>query len=71
MRIEEAIKQIRKELGYTQNDLAIKMHITSTTVSRWESGRSKPGRLAMSVLADICKEKGVSQSLIDEITDNK
>ena len=71
MRIEEAIKQIRNELGYTQNDLAIKMHITSTTVSRWESGRSKPGRLAMSVLADICKEKGVSQSLIDEITDNK
>ena len=71
MRIEEAIKQIRKELGYTQNDLAIKMHITSTTVSRWESGRSKPGRLAMSVLADICKEKGVSQSLIDEITDDK
>ncbi len=71
MRIEEAIKQIRKELGYTQNDLAIKMHITSTTVSRWESGRSKPGRLAMSVLADICKGKGVSKSLIDEITDNK
>lgn len=71
MRIEEAIKQIRNELGYTQNDLAIKMHITSTTVSRWESGRSKPGRLAMSVLADICKEKGVSQSLIDAITDDK
>ncbi len=71
MRIEEAIKQIRKELGYTQNDLAIKMHITSTTVSRWESGRSKPGRLAMSVLADICREKGVSQSLIDAIIDDK
>ncbi len=71
MKIGDAIKQIRKELNYTQIDLAVKLHITVTTVSRWESGRSKPGRLAMSVLADICREKGVSQSLIDEITDDK
>ncbi len=71
MKIEDAIKAIRKELKYSQTDFAYKLRITSTTVSRWESGRSKPSKLALAVLLDLCKEKGVSQSLIDEITDDK
>ena len=47
MKIEEALKAIRKELKLTQNELAALLHITVTTVSRWESGRSTPNKLAI------------------------
>jgi DNA-binding transcriptional regulator YiaG len=36
------VKQIREQLGLTQLQLARKLHTTVTTVSRWESGQSKP-----------------------------
>ena len=38
----EVVKRLRQEAEYTQQDLADRLGVTSTTVSRWECGQSIP-----------------------------
>ena len=37
-RIGEIIKQKRIKLGYTQQEIADKLRVTKSAVSKWESG---------------------------------
>ena len=41
----EFIAGLRKEKGYTQSQLAEILCVTDKAVSKWESGRTKPGRV--------------------------
>ncbi|MBE6865446.1 MAG: helix-turn-helix transcriptional regulator [Ruminococcaceae bacterium] len=41
-KIGNFIKELRKEKGYTQKELAEKLHITDRAVSKWERGLSAP-----------------------------
>jgi len=50
------IKLIRIKKGMTQTDFAKFMHTTSTTVSRWETGTSKPRPIYEYKLEQIRKE---------------
>ena len=34
----ENIKNLRKQKGYTQEELAIRLHVVRQTVSKWEKG---------------------------------
>ena len=36
----ENLKAFRKEIGYTQESLAIAIHVVRQTVSKWETGLS-------------------------------
>ena len=36
----ENLKTIRKTKGYTQEELAIKIHVVRQTISKWEKGDS-------------------------------
>ena len=36
------IKALRERLGMTQQQFAVALHTTVTTVSRWETGDSQP-----------------------------
>lgn len=51
------ISAIRKELGYSQKDLAEKLNITDKAVSKWETGRSAPD---VSMLLPLSEVLGVS-----------
>ena len=37
------IAQRRREKGWSQAELAEKLHVTDKAVSKWETGRSLPG----------------------------
>lgn len=59
----DVIVKLRKEKGFTQQDLANKLHITDKAVSKWERGLSYPDITSISTLANIL---GVESSyLID------
>lgn len=53
----EFIFSLRKELGYSQKDLAEKLNITDKAVSKWETGRSVPD---VSMLIPLAEVLGVS-----------
>lgn len=38
--LSDNIKTIRKNKGYSQEELASKLHVTRQTISKWENGGS-------------------------------
>lgn len=55
------IKNYRIAAGYTQSELAEKMHLVPQTVSKWERGLSAPD---ISKLSLLCSTLGISASLL-------
>ena len=49
----ERIQQYRKQKGYTQEDLANRIHVVRQTVSKWEKNLSVPDAEQLSELSDI------------------
>jgi putative transcriptional regulator len=47
------IKQLRQDLGLTQEEFAHCLGVTLCTVNRWENNRSLPSRLAKQQLEKI------------------
>jgi DNA-binding transcriptional regulator YiaG len=47
------IKELRYNLGLTQEQFAAKVGVTFSTVNRWESGKSKPSPLAMRRIEEL------------------
>ncbi|MFO8071439.1 MAG: helix-turn-helix domain-containing protein [Polyangia bacterium] len=41
-----AVRDLRKHLGFTQEQFARELGVTMSTVSRWETGRAQPSGLA-------------------------
>lgn len=55
--LNENIKTIRKQKGFTQEELAIRLHVVRQTISKWEKGLSVPDA---DVIQDIATELDVS-----------
>lgn len=47
------IKELRKALGYSQQQLATKMQVSQTLVSQWECGTTSPSNDALITLSEI------------------
>ena len=54
--ISEKILKLRKECGYSQDDLAHKVGVVRQTISRWEAGAALPGTVE---LMSLCNALGV------------
>lgn len=55
------IKDLRRKLKLTQEELAQKLGVSVMTIRRWESNKNKPSRLALRQLEQLTKEVGASQ----------
>ena len=49
----ENLKTIRKQRGFTQEDLAIKVNVVRQTVSKWEKGLSVPDAVTLQKIAEV------------------
>lgn len=65
----ENLKEIRKEKGYTQEELAIKVGVVRQTVSKWEKGLSVPDADILRKIAEIL-DTDINILLGDEIATN-
>lgn len=68
----DTLKTIRKQKGFTQEELAIKINVVRQTVSKWEKGLSVPDADILAKIADVL-EVSVSELLggnIKEENDN-
>ena len=55
--MNERIKQLRKTLGFTQQEFAERIGVKRNTIAQYETGRNEP---IGSVLNLICKEYNVN-----------
>lgn len=51
--LSENIKYFRKQKGFTQEELAVRLHVVRQTVSKWEKGLSVPDAEQLLRLAEI------------------
>jgi putative transcriptional regulator len=50
---KEAIRELRRKLGLSQEAFARRIGVSVLTVRRWEKGSSKPSPLAMARIEEI------------------
>lgn len=65
MELSEILKGIRAELKMTQTDLAEAVHVSFSTVNRWENKKVVPNRMARALILDFCQKRNVSKELIE------
>lgn len=54
----EDIREIRRHLKCTSQELATLLGVSVSTVSRWETGKNHPSKLAQSKLKEILSKEG-------------
>lgn len=52
-RTGKLIAELRKEKGYTQQQLADQLNLSNKTISKWESGAGSPDISILTELADV------------------
>ena len=58
--LSENIKSLRKAKGYSQEELASRLHVVRQTVSKWEKGLSVPDADMLVKIADILETDTVT-----------
>ena len=58
--IGKFIREIRQEIGLTQEQFAAEVGVTCSSVNRWENGRGKPLPLAMEKILTLLEQMGES-----------
>ena len=57
--LSKKLKELRKKMGWAQEDLARRIEVSLSTVQRWESKGAKPTRLARRELGRLFQEAGI------------
>ena len=53
METKDVIKELRTRKGYSQDELAEKIHVTRQAVSRWETGETLPNTETLKLLSRL------------------
>lgn len=64
--VSEMVKDLRAQLGLTQEQFAARVGVTWSTVNRWENGRGKPSPLALGHVLEIVQEAAGVDAKIKE-----
>jgi putative transcriptional regulator len=49
------VREVRRQLAISQEDLARELGVSYATVNRWENGQAKPSKLARAQLDAFCE----------------
>ena len=63
MEFASLVKQVRTELGLSQEQLARELSISFSTVNRWENGKSKPSQMAKELFLAFCMSNNINPKL--------
>ncbi len=58
--LREKVKELRKKMGWAQEDMAREIGVSLSTVQRWEGKGAKPTRLARRELQRLFRKAGIS-----------
>jgi DNA-binding transcriptional regulator YiaG len=66
----ETVKEVRRQLTLSQEELAHALGVSFATVNRWENGKTVPSKLAQRQFEQFCKEKKINLSGLYEMKGN-
>ncbi len=55
----EKVKELRKRMGWAQEDMAREIDVSLSTVQRWEAKEAKPNRRSRSELKRLFEKAGL------------
>jgi DNA-binding transcriptional regulator YiaG len=58
------VKEVRRQLAISQEDLARELGVSYATVNRWENGQARPSKLARAQLDAFC-ERMTEQGMLE------
>ena len=62
----ELVKEVRRKLGLSQEELAHALGVSFATVNRWENGKTMPSKMAKTVWKQFCQRQINKGKLNDE-----
>lgn len=62
MKYCDFVKKVRKQLKYTQKELADALDVSYATVNRWENSQVLPSKLAVKSFLDFCENNFIDTS---------
>ena len=62
MKYSDFVKKVRKQLNYTQQELADALDVSYATVNRWENNQVLPSKLAVKSFLDFCENNFIDIS---------
>ena len=52
----ELVREVRRQLGISQEELAHELGVSFATINRWENGKTTPFKLARAQFDAFCKK---------------
>ena len=52
----ELVKEVRRQLGISQEELAHRLGVSFATINRWENGKTTPFKLARAQFDAFCQK---------------
>lgn len=62
-KFQEIVKEVRRQLGFSQEELAHALGVSFSTINRWENGKTTPSKLALKQFDNFCSAKARSGKL--------
>jgi len=59
MDFPSVVKHVREALNMSQEDLARAINVSFASINRWENGKTRPNKLALSVFFAFCEQQGI------------
>lgn len=59
----KSVKNVRSQLGLSQEELAHALGVSFATINRWENGKTSPSKLARTQFSVFCDQK-IAQGLL-------
>src|SRR5205809_730731 len=58
------VRQLRQQLGMTQEEFAHEIAVTVSTVNRWENAHAQPSKLAWKAIHGLAHKRGVPEDIV-------
>jgi len=62
----ELVKEVRRQLGLSQEELAHELGVSFATINRWENGKTMPSKMARTVWKQFCQRQTNKGKLNDD-----
>lgn len=65
MSLADEIRVLRQKSLLTQSQFAEILHVSFTSLNRWENGKARPGLTAMKAIKQYCEERDLPYEPIE------